>query len=120
MTDLREYTRFTRTTAVYMESIEKDTDVKSLQEKLCIAYCALELADEAGEAIGKIKKHIRGDYGFGELQERVSPELGDILYPLARLCDELGIDIQRVLEENIEKLQGRKDRGKIKGDGDYR
>lgn len=117
---MNEYQRFTDTTAIYRDSIDKVCDSNSLQRKLKIAYAAMELADEAGEVCGKIKKHLRGDRNLSETAELVKGELGDVFYPLACICTEFGFTMEEVVEANQEKLQGRKERGVIKGDGDAR
>ena len=117
---LNEYQKFTDTTAVYRDSIDSINDITALKEKLKIAYAGLELADEAGECLGKIKKHLRGDRSFEETRELIKGELGDVFYPLACLCTEFGFTMEEVIEYNRKKLQSRLDRNMIKGDGDDR
>lgn len=85
-----------------------------------IQYLTLGLMNEAGEVGGKIKKYLRGDYGFDELQERISGELGDVLWYLAVLTDELELDLSAIAAENLLKLRKRKAAGTLKGDGDTR
>jgi len=82
-----------------------------------VIYPALGLAGEAGEISNKIKKTLRGD--SLNYNDMVS-ELGDVLWYLAVLADDLGISLNRVAEENILKLADRKIRGKLKGSGDNR
>ena len=82
-----------------------------------IMYCGLEIADEAGDVCGKLKKHWRD----GVLDvDAVAKELGDVLYPLARLCDELGLHLQDVMDLNVDKLHSRNMRGTLQGSGDDR
>jgi len=38
----------------------------------------------------------------------------------ASLCDNLGLSLEQVAQENIEKLKSRRDRGTLQGNGDYR
>ena len=47
-------------------------------------------------------------------------ELGDVLWYIAALADELGIPLEEIAIQNIEKLRGRHARGTIKGEGDNR
>ena len=47
-------------------------------------------------------------------------ELGDVLWYLAILSRDLGVDLETVAKNNIAKLTSRKERGQIKGDGDNR
>lgn len=117
-TDLDAYQSFTRTTAIYPGNASSRKDGESAP-LAALMYCALEVCDEAGEIAGKIKKLYRDDpEGFSKTA--VKYEIGDVLYPLARLCDELGISLQECMELNIEKLSDRWTREALKGSGDYR
>ena len=93
-------------------------------EKYKIIYPALGLGNEAGEVMGKVKKWLRGDDGEGamsaERKEAIKGELGDVLWYLAVLAHDLGLPLEDVAQKNVEKLQSRKERGTIKGDGDKR
>jgi NTP pyrophosphatase (non-canonical NTP hydrolase) len=87
-----------------------------------LAYTALGLAGEAGEVANKIKKVIRDKDGVLDAQTtvNVADELGDVLWYVAQLATELNIDLGMVALENARKLESRKARGTIKGDGDKR
>ena len=50
----------------------------------------------------------------------VGLELGDVLWYISALADDLGVTLEEVAKANIEKLQSRMERNKIKGDGDNR
>lgn len=93
-------------------------------KKYKIIYPALGLGNESGEVMGKIKKWLRGDDGEGrmskERKEALKEELGDVLWYLAVLAHDLGISLEDIAKTNIDKLQSRKKRGKLKGDGDKR
>jgi|SRR3989344_3292930 len=93
-------------------------------EKHKIIYPALGLGNEAGEVLGKIKKWLRGDDGGEEMsdkrREELKGELGDVLWYLAVLSHDLNLSFDDVAKTNIEKLQSRKERGVLKGDGDKR
>jgi NTP pyrophosphatase (non-canonical NTP hydrolase) len=103
---------------------KKALDTALYPEKYKIVYPALGLGNEAGEVMGKIKKWLRGDDGEGvmsdERREGLKGELGDVLWYLAVLARDLDISLEDVAKENIEKLQSRKERGALKGDGDKR
>ena len=109
--NLNEYQKKALTTAGY-------------DKKYKIIYPALGLGNEAGEVLGKVKKWLRGDDGEGvisnERKEALKEELGDVLWYLAVLANDLGIDFDDVAQTNVDKLQSRKERGTIKGDGDRR
>ena len=93
-------------------------------EKSRIIYPALGLASEAGEVLGKIKKWVRGDDGDGDMSkermEALKGEVGDVLWYLAVLSNDLGFSFDDVARSNIYKLQSRKEKGTLKGDGDKR
>jgi len=96
---------------------EKTGETAVYPEEKAIEYLALGLNGEAGEVAEKIKKSIRDDK---ELGDDLKDEIGDCLWYIARLLDELGYDMSEAAESNIDKLFDRKDRGKIKGSGDRR
>jgi NTP pyrophosphatase (non-canonical NTP hydrolase) len=75
------------------------------------------LVGEAGEVAEKVKKYYRD----GVLNaEDVAKELGDVLFYVAGLAGHLGYDLSTIAAMNMEKLQSRKDRGKLQGSGDER
>jgi NTP pyrophosphatase (non-canonical NTP hydrolase) len=77
----------------------------------------LGLVGEAGEFANKVKKITRdGDYNHFALMR----ELGDILWYIAMAADELGISLETIAWDNIEKLTERKIRGTLHGEGDNR
>ncbi|MBI5139215.1 nucleoside triphosphate pyrophosphohydrolase family protein [Candidatus Nomurabacteria bacterium] len=93
-------------------------------EKHKIIYPALGLGNEAGEVLGKIKKWLRGDDGgeamSSERKEALKGELGDVLWYLAVLANDLGLTLDEIAKSNVEKLKSRKERGVLQGDGDKR
>ena len=93
-------------------------DVKLL---LAVAYDGLGLG-EAGEVQGKIKKIIRDNGGI-ITEEHVNAiifEIGDLLWYISSMCDNLGIELEDVATTNIEKLKSRRDRNTLHGSGDNR
>lgn len=85
-------------------------------------YPTLGLAGETGEVVEKVKKIIRDDGSAvsEEKKEEIKKELGDVLWYIARLSAELGFTINEVAELNIKKLNSRKERGVLHGNGDNR
>ena len=55
-----------------------------------------------------------------ELREQLVDELGDVLWYIAMISQELGYLLDDVAYKNIQKLQKRKEENKIKGHGDCR
>lgn len=111
----------------YMEMNEyqkKAVETGVYPEKAKIIYPALGLGSEAGEVMGKVKKWVRGDDGDGgmskERLDALKDELGDILWYIAVLAHDLGFELSDIAQSNTAKLQSRKERGTIRGDGDKR
>ena len=77
----------------------------------------LGLVGEAGEVAEKVKKQVR-DGVFN--RHEVAKELGDVLWYLANLSNDIGYNLDEIADMNIEKLTSRKNRNKIKGSGDNR
>lgn len=105
-----EYQKLAATTAVYPRISNN------------IYYPALGLGGEAGEVCDKISKVMRDGNGIvsAEMKIALEKELGDVLWFLSQLSTELGLSLNSVAETNIKKLQSRKERSKLHGDGDNR
>lgn len=88
-----------------------------------IIYPVLGLTGEAGEVADKIKKVLRdkeGEFSTAITRLELAKELGDVLWYLAALSEDLGFTLQQIAEMNLEKLFDRMERDKLKGDGDNR
>jgi len=85
-------------------------------------YPTLGLVGEAGEVAEKIKKVLRDDGGeiMPDKKDEIEKELGDVLWYVSQIATELGLELDKVAEKNIEKLYSRLERGKIGGSGDNR
>lgn len=113
--NFNEYQEKAKSFAVY-----PDNNSKNERE---IAYTMLGLMGETGEVAEKIKKMIRGDTAYQDMekmQDMLTLEIGDILWYLTNLCTVFDIDLDDVAIANITKLTSRKERGVVKGDGDDR
>jgi NTP pyrophosphatase (non-canonical NTP hydrolase) len=102
---MKEYQEFTRTTAIY----PKD---KALE------YLTLGLCSESGEVCAALKRQIRGDEI--DLKKQVLAELGDVVWYITRLADELDTDLEKIMDANEAKLKDRQARNVLKGSGDNR
>ena len=89
-------------------------------EDMQIMYPALGLAGEAGEVADKVKKIYRDDRTDARFLAEIAKEIGDVMWYCATLADDLGFDLQQVAEMNIYKLQCRRVKGALTGDGDDR
>jgi len=85
-------------------------------------YPTLGLVGESGEVAEKIKKILRDKNGKFDFESKLAlkKELGDVLWYLSNLCDELNFSLGDVAINNLEKLNLRLSRGKISGSGDDR
>ena len=108
--ELSEYQARSRATAVYPNAGRE------------LAYPALGLCGEAGEVAEKVKKAMRDDGGVltPERREALGAELGDVLWYLAQLATEAGLDLDALAEGNLAKLRSRQERGALAGSGDLR
>jgi NTP pyrophosphatase (non-canonical NTP hydrolase) len=88
--------------------------------KFSILYPTLGLAGEAGEVAEKVKKIIRDNKSIVDEREDIAKELGDVLWYVAAVARDIGFKLEAIAEMNIEKLESRKERGVIQGNGDNR
>ena len=82
----------------------------------------LGLVGEAGETADKIKKILRDKDGEASDEDRalVVKELGDTLWYIASIARYFDISLSEVASGNIEKLESRRQRNKLHGEGDER
>lgn len=66
---------------------------------------ALGLAGEAGELADHVKKYIF--HGHPTDREYIAKELGDLLWYIALACNALGLSMEAVMSQNIDKLRRR-------------
>lgn len=94
---------------------------EDIVELLSVTYDGLGLG-EAGEVQGKIKKIIRDNGGeiTAKAKDEIAKELGDTLWYIASMCQNLGITLEYVATANIEKLEKRHADGTVHGSGDNR
>jgi NTP pyrophosphatase (non-canonical NTP hydrolase) len=107
--DLSDYQRASRRTAEY-------------PREAWLSYPALGLAGEAGEVAEHAKKAIRDDGATitDERRAAMAKELGDVLWYTAQLASELGLELDAIAQENLDKLLSRQRRGVLSGSGDER
>ena len=87
-----------------------------------IVYPALGLCGEAGEVAEKVKKVLRDNDGVftDEIKLEIAKELGDVLWYISALSDDIGYSLEQIALMNNQKLISRKERGVISGEGDNR
>lgn len=112
--DFDQYQRRTERTAIGFST----SDSEDVTRDEAIVFNALGVNGEAGEIAEKVKKYRRE--GDEDYFDDVRGEIGDCIWYMARLCDEIGVSFEAVAESNLRKLADRKQRGQITGEGDER
>lgn len=102
---------------------------------LGLMYCALKLNGEAGELAEHVGKAMRDDaltqpIGFGngvefetltpERRELIIKEVGDVLWYVSALANELGVELSVIAHMNLIKLARRTVSNTLQGSGDER
>ena len=87
-----------------------------------VLYPAMGLPSEVGEFLNKLKKVYRDDEGVLTADKRaeLQDEMGDILWYIAQLCNDLDISMEFAAATNLLKLKDRQTRNKLQGSGDTR
>lgn len=83
-----------------------------------VIYPAMLLCGEAGEIANKVQKHMRDGTPLDD--KDLAKELGDLLWGVANMAEDLGYDLDEIATMNIEKLKSRMRRGTLSGSGDNR
>lgn len=106
-----EYQKKALTTVISSESEFRD-----------LLHWVLGINGEAGEIAEKVKKIIRDKKGEVSKEDKaeLAKEIGDVLWYLAVFAHHLGVSLDKVAEQNLDKLQSRKARGVLQGSGDNR
>lgn len=109
VSDLDMYQQVAKTTAIY-------------PREQAIIYPTLGLTGEAGEVANKVKKIIRDgtDKNNEDMVQALSSEIGDCLWYIAVLADDVGLKLSDIANSNLLKLANRKEKGTIRGSGDNR
>ena len=82
----------------------------------------LGLTGEAGETADKFKKIIRDKGGVvsNEDRDEIVKELGDVLWYLSAIAAYLDVSFDDVAQINLKKLEDRRKRNMLHGEGDER
>lgn len=76
------------------------------------------LCAEVGEVHGKVQKSYRDNTEV--VHKEIMKELGDVVFYATALANIYGRGLQEILELNIQKLDDRQKRNKLRGSGDNR
>ena len=78
---------------------------RELTEEQRLLDAAAGLAEEAGEVLAHVRKHLL--QGRPLDRDALALELGDALWCVAITADTLGISLEDVARRNVEKLRAR-------------
>lgn len=67
----------------------------------------LGLAGEVGEILSEFKKYLRDGESYKLFDDRMSEELGDLLWYLSNVATKFGLDLNDVAEQNLRKCRDR-------------
>lgn len=87
-----------------------------------LLHWVLGLNGEAGEVAEKLKKIIRDKNSVISEEDKaeLAKEIGDVLWYLAVFANDLGVPLNDIAQQNLDKLKSRQERGVLGGDGDNR
>ena len=77
------------------------------EEYLSLVIPMLGLAGETGQLLSEYKKHLRDGVAHRLFKERVSEELGDLLWYVANVASKFELNLSEVAVANLEKVQAR-------------
>ena len=104
------------------EQFDLFTQEKHKASDLAFMAKVLGLVGEAGETAEKFKKILRDK--SGEISEEdkleILKELGDVLWFVAAICEDMDYTMDECAEAVVKKLQARKKAGTLQGSGDDR
>ena len=106
-----EYQKRALTTAIYNSDPLMDKTI-----------WVMGVAGEAGEVLEKWKKIVAYKDGVVSEEDKaeLGKELGDVVWYIAVMAEQLGLSFDDIMQKNLDKLMSRKERGAIKGAGDNR
>lgn len=77
-------------------------------------YPFMAIAEEVGELVGPVAKQVRKHGSIhGVDKSAAQSEVGDVLWNLAAICDELGLSLGDCASHNLVKLNEREEQGTI-------
>jgi NTP pyrophosphatase (non-canonical NTP hydrolase) len=88
-------------------------------EFMAIALGLMSEAGEFGEKLKKIYWHKKGVWTEEDKTE-LAKELGDVLWYTSSLAGHVGLSLEEIAKQNLEKIKSRVDRGVHQGFGDNR
>lgn len=85
----------------------RDTDQTDGSGERGLEIHLLGLAGEAGSVASEYKKRLRDGDAHSKWLPRMGEELGDVMWYVAAIASQLGLDLQDIAQANIAKTRGR-------------
>lgn len=98
--DLKTY----QTQALLTDQVPGTSDDESAD---ALIVPMLGLAGETGQLLSEYKKHLRDGAAHRLFKDRVSEELGDLLWYIANVASKFGLDLDQIAERNLDKVRAR-------------
>ena len=87
--------------ALHTDRVPKDDEAASLIVPM------LGLAGETGQLLSEYKKHLRDGEAHRLFKERVSEELGDLLWYIANVASKFDLSLSEIADANLVKVRDR-------------
>ena len=114
---MQERNKSTITASAY-QAQAKETAI--FPKDKALEYLTLGLVGEAGEIANKVKKIIRDKLPSTNWKQNLPSEIGFVLWYCVMLADYLDSDLGKIMDDNLDKLRSRRERGVLGGSGDTR
>ena len=99
----------------------QDLAMSTRLESANLLYVLMGLVGEVGEVYSLLAKGIRDGVEDEEaFRDKVKKELGDVLWFVAAICEDMDYTMDECAEAVVKKLKDRKERGVLGGSGDNR
>jgi NTP pyrophosphatase (non-canonical NTP hydrolase) len=85
----------------YQERAKRLTDQPEIID---LQYAAISLCNEAGECAGVVKSQLWKPQQQYKVQRELLDEMGDVLWSLAALANEVDLSLAEIAEYNLHKL----------------
>ena len=91
-----------------MRTQMNDTEFSISMPRTFILRDVVGISGEAGELLDLVKKLVFHNHKLDDnMHNKMKKELGDVMWYVAALCNDMGWNLKDVMDMNIEKLQKR-------------
>lgn len=91
------------------QALETDQvpSVRNADDVAALVVPMLGLAGETGQLLKEYKKHLRDGQAHKMFRERVSEQLGDLLWYMSNVATKFGLELDDVAQSNLVKVRAR-------------